>query len=473
MATIGDYLGTNLNYSNYDLSQLSDEELQKVLMSYDIYKDSEYVSNLPSINPKTFGYNNPFNINAPNQALPQTSIDAYSSGTGSEITMPDPFNVRSNLPPYKSQNFGERNPFEGSLAIQEKPSQTTVYPYQRPVDAHKDIPDWMFEPITESLDNQNPIVAQANTPVSNVTTGNVQDNIPVSTTVSRDGGVNPYITPKNEMLSSIQSVPRETIQDVTSKNNIGMSFEEFTTPPDINTMDEVQKSIVERAMRSGQPAQVPTGVMADAVSSDVTASTSTGLLDKLGGAENVLGASMMAGGNLLAMNQYGDAISDVQEGLGEIPGMISETLTDAQRETDNVRNYLNTNVESTADASNAKLQASLKNLASNRNQSVGNIKNKTNEIRMNLQQGIDNTIEQAGNRFALQSDRIQESKRASMDAIESMKVELESKKQELEKEKKQAMIGTGVAVGSLLADSVLPGSGQVLRSGWNVYSSNT
>ena len=379
--------------------------------------------------------------------------------------------MRSNLPPYKSQNFGERNPFEGSLAIQEEPPLTTVYPYQRPSD--EVIPDWMFEPITESLDNQNPIVAQANTPVSNVTTGNVQDNIPVSTTVSRDGGVNPYITPKNEMLSSIQSVPRETIQDVTSKNNIGMSFEEFTTPPDINTMDEVQKSIVERAMRSGQPAQVPTGVMADAVSSDVTASTSTGLLDKLGGAENVLGASMMAGGNLLAMNQYGDAISDVQEGLGEIPGMISETLTDAQRETDNVRNYLNTNVESTADASNAKLQASLKNLASNRNQSVGNIKNKTNEIRMNLQQGIDNTIEQAGNRFALQSDRIQESKRASMDAIESMKVELESKKQELEKEKKQAMIGTGVAVGSLLADSVLPGSGQVLRSGWNVYSSNT
>ena len=321
----------------------------------------------------------------------------------------------------------------------------------------------------------NPIVTQANTPLSNVSTGNTSlQGQAVDAGLGRDSG-NFISANVLDELQNISSVPSGTMSasDPSSTPNPWRQQLNQSQNMNLDTMDEVQRSIVERAMRSGQPAQVPTGVMADAVSSDVTASTSTGLLDKLGGAENVLGASMMAGGNLLAMNQYGDAISDVQEGLGEIPGMISETLTDAQRETDNVRNYLNTNIESTADASNAKLQASLKNLASNRNQSVGNIKNKTNEIRMNLQQGIDNTIEQAGNRFALQSDRIQESKRASMDAIESMKVELEAKKQELEKEKKQAMIGTGVAVGSLLADSVLPGSGQVLRSGWNVYSSNT
>ena len=415
MATIGDYLGTNLNYSNYDLSQLSDEELQKVLMSYDIYKDSEYVSNLPSINPKTFGYNNPFNINAPKQALPQTSIDAYSSGTGSEITMPDPFNVRSNLPPYKSQNFGERNPFEGSLAIQEELPLTTVYPYQRknlnkdqpfvgppefnrPTDAPKDIPDWMFEPITESTDNQNPIVDQANTPVSNVTTGNVQDSIPVSTGVGRDTGVSSSIGPNNKTLSigetvssafdemensptdiqralgAVDNTPKISINPTTGQRIIsnndgvinpvtnntsdtisnvgGMSFEEFTTPPDINIMDP-QYDPQFGAGGGGFTDVTANQFTETSAPLEATASTSTGLLDKLGGAENVLGASMMAGGNLLAMNQYGDAISDVQEGLGEIPGMISETLTDAQRETDNIRNYLNTSIESTADASNA------------------------------------------------------------------------------------------------------------------------
>jgi copper chaperone CopZ len=172
------------------------------------------------------------------------------------------------------------------------------------------------------------------------------------------------------------------------------------------------------------------------------------------------------------MGQYGDAIGDVEEGLAEIPGMLSETLTSAQRETDNVRELLNTNVQSSADASNQRLQDSLSKLSTTNN-SVGNIQNVSNTIRRTLQQGIDNTIAEASDRFDIQSTRIQESKRASVDAIESMKAELEAKKKELEKEKKQAGIGAAVGVGSLLADAFLPGSGQILRTGYSQYASRT
>jgi hypothetical protein len=68
---------------------------------------------------------------------------------------------------------------------------------------------------------------------------------------------------------------------------------------------------------------------------------------------------------------------------------------------------------------------------------------------------------------------ISEDKRDSLAYIEAMREELKSKKKELEKEKKQAGIGAAVGVGSILADAVVPGSGAVLRTGWNQYSSRT
>ena len=193
----------------------------------------------------------------------------------------------------------------------------------------------------------------------------------------------------------------------------------------------------------------------------------------MGGAGNVLGAGLMVGGNLAAMGQYGDAIGDVEEGLAEIPGMLSETMTSAQRETENIRDVLTSQVESTADASNTKLQQSLNQLASNPQQAVGNVKSKSNEIRRNLAEGIDMALANASDRFDMQSERIQEGKRESIGAIESMKAELKAKKKELEKEKEQAKWGAIVGAGSLVADAFLPGSGQLIRSGYSQYASRT
>jgi hypothetical protein len=326
-----------------------------------------------------------------------------------------------------------------------------------------------------------PIVAQATqSPISNVSTGNVQSDIPAP--ITRDAGVNPYRTPTNEMLASIQPIPEgteslisttSTTPNILAENTEGMSFEEFMTPP-ISGEELMNNSAynVDFGTGGGGLTDVTANQFADTALQTGALSKISGAMDKLGGATNILGAGMMVGGNLAAMGQYGDAIGDVEEGLAEIPGMLSETLTSAQRETDNVRELLNTNVQSSADASNQRLQDSLSKLSTTNN-SVGNIQNVSNTIRRTLQQGIDNTIAEASDRFDIQSTRIQESKRASVDAIESMKAELEAKKKELEKEKKQAGIGAAVGVGSLLADAFLPGSGQILRTGYSQYASRT
>jgi len=327
-----------------------------------------------------------------------------------------------------------------------------------------DIPSAWMEPATD------PIVSQANTPMSNVSTGNVQSEIPVSTGIGRDSG-NFISANVLDELQNISSVPSGTMSasDPSPTPNPWRQQLNQSQNMNLDTMDEAQRGIVDRAMRSGQPAQVPTGVMADVPIAEQSAQSPLSNI----GASEVLGAGMQVGSNLMAMNQYGDAISNVEEGLGEIPGMLSETLTSAERETDNVRELLNTNVQSSADTSNQKLQDSLAKLSS-ANNSVGNIQNVSNTIRRTLKKGIDNTIAEASDRFDIQSTRIQESKRASVDAIESMKAELEAKKKELEKEKKQAGIGAAVGVASLGADIFLgPGTGQLIRTGWNTYASNT
>ena len=380
---------------------------------------------------------------------------------------------------YSNMEGWGRNPFIPDEFVETEEEGLVPKAWMEPTDMPsyyemQDMTDSEFETFMNS--GENPIVAQATqTPISNVSTGNVQNEIPVSTGIGRSAGadvdVNQFISADVlDEMQNISSVPSGTMvaSDPPPAPNPWRQVANQSQNMNLDTMDEAQRGIVDRAMRSGQPAQVPTGVMADVPIAEQSVQSPLSNI----GASEVLGAGMQVGSSLMAMNQYGEAISDVEEGLGEIPGMLSETLTSAQRETDNIRDLLNTNVQSSADASNQKLQDSLSKLSSTNNR-VGNIQNVSNNIRRTLQQGIDNTIAEASTRFDIQSSRIQESKRASVDAIESMKIELEAKKKELEKEKKQAGIGAAVGVGSLLADAFVPGSGQILRTGWNTYASNT
>jgi hypothetical protein len=335
---------------------------------------------------------------------------------------------------------------------------------------------------------ENPIVAQATqSPISNVPTGNTSLQGPnVDTALGRNAGanvdVNQFISADVlDEMQNISSVPAGTMaaSDLPSlpEDITGMSFEEFMTPS-ISGEELMNNPAYSLQNQSGVTSQgyltdVSANQFADTASQTGALSKVSGAMDAVGGATNILGAGMMVGGNLAAMGQYGDAIGDVEEGLAEIPGMLSETLTSAQRETENVRDILTSQVESTADASNTRLQQSLNQLTSNPQQAVGNVQSKSNEIRRNLAEGIDMALANASERFDMQSERIQEGKRESVDAIETIKAELKAKKKELEKEKEQAKWGAVVGVGSLVADAFLPGSGQILRSGYSQYASRT
>ena len=196
-------------------------------------------------------------------------------------------------------------------------------------------------------------------------------------------------------------------------------------------------------------------------------------MDKYGGATNVLGGALMAGGNIMAMGQYGDAIGDVDDALGKVPGMIGQTLMEAEQQIGDARNIIKSGIESSRDTAGSKLELSLQDIANEPRNVVGNVKQSSNKIRRALQEGIDSTVQSASDKLQQSMTDIAEDKRDSLAYVESLREELKDKKEGLEKEKRQAGIGAAVGVGSIFADALLPGSGQVLRTGWNAYSTRT
>jgi hypothetical protein len=195
-------------------------------------------------------------------------------------------------------------------------------------------------------------------------------------------------------------------------------------------------------------------------------------LDKLGGANNVLQGAMMAGGNIMAAGQFGDAIEDVEEGLDAIPGMVSQAFQDSQTAVDDSRNILKSTIDSGSVSTNTTLQRQLDSMTNPKN-TVGNFRKISNDVRRNLDKSLDSIVADANKRFDSDVNRIDERRRTSLDAIEDTKQELEDAKKELEKEKRQAIVGAAVGVGSIFADTIVPGSGQVLRTGYSAYQSRT
>ena len=321
---------------------------------------------------------------------------------------------------------------------------------------------WM-EPATE------PIVAQANTPLSNVSTGNVQNEIPVSTGIGRDSG-NFISANVLDELQNISSVPSGTMSasDPSPTPNPWMQVANQSQNMNLDTMDEAQRGIVERAMRSGQPAQVPTGVMADAVPSDATA-----ISDLNFDFGNALQGGIMVGTNLASLGKYDEAIDDIESAIDEVGTMSGTAIEDANRKGAELQEIMMTGIESQADSVNQKLKTSMDKLNNNPKNVVGNFKNTSIQVRKTLQDSLDSTINIAQSKLDSQMSTLADSRRDTLAYLDSQKEELRSKIEEMEKEKEEAKWGAAVGVGSILADSVLPGSGQALRTGWNMYSSRT
>jgi|LULO01.1.fsa_nt_gb hypothetical protein len=195
-------------------------------------------------------------------------------------------------------------------------------------------------------------------------------------------------------------------------------------------------------------------------------------LESVGGASNVLQGAMMAGGNIMAAGQFGDAIGDVEEGLNQIPGMVSQAFQDSQTAVDDSRNVLMSTIDSGSVSTNTTLQRQLDSMSNPKN-TVGNFRKLSNDVRRNLDKSLDNIVADANKRFESDVNKIDERRRASLDAIEDTRQQLQDAKEELEKEKKQAIVGAAVGVGSIFADTIVPGSGQVLRTGYSAYQSRT
>ncbi len=346
---------------------------------------------------------------------------------------------------------------------------------------------------------ENPIVSQATTPSSNMTSQTGQLEVsgpPVDTSIGRDvampqnqgklGYKNVAIGPMEkepfDYLQNIKSVPAGSLDAssvVADPVNASEGFSVTGLGDEID-FSNLTPSITGEELMNNPEYKVPFstggGGMTDVTESQfaeaVPVPEGGSIVEKLGGAANIAGGAMMAGSNLYALDKYNDALGDVRDGLFQVPGMISDATQGAINQIDDTRSILNTSVEKAENSANQDLLSSLDKLRKPNN-AVSSIRTTSNNIRKNLNEGLDSVIESAEKRLTAQIRGIQDNKRDQLASIDALKETLKAKEKELEKERKQAIVGTAVGVGSIFADAVAPGSGMVLRTGWNQYASRT
>ena len=169
---------------------------------------------------------------------------------------------------------------------------------------------WM-EPATE------PIVAQANTPLSNVSTGNTSlQGQAVDTGLGRNAGTGIDFSQRlsNTLTTGQAPIPGDPNYSAPSlptgsnvpENITGMSFEEFMTPPDINIMDpqyDPQFGAGGGGFTDVTANQFTGTGQNPVLSSADSVSSAQSPLSNIGASE-VLGAGMQVGSSLMAMIQY-------------------------------------------------------------------------------------------------------------------------------------------------------------------------
>ena len=184
---------------------------------------------------------------------------------------------------------------------------------------------------------------------------------------------------------------------------------------------------------------------------------------------NVLGAGMMVGSSLMASKNLDDSIDDINEGLEGIKGMVSTQNIDTLNEIDSIEQNARNTIDASADSANLRLGQALDNINQS-NISTGAVRRMGNEIRKKLDRNLDATAKNVLAKSESAIDRVNVSNRASIDKIRGLQEQLKAKKKQAQKDKRMAQWGTAVGVGSLISDVFVPGSGQVLRSGFNTYS---
>lgn len=277
-----------------------------------------------------------------------------------------------------------------------------------------------------------------------------------------------------EEMKNIRSVPAGTVKAPKSEFDFTpqITGEELMNNPEYRLPELGSSDVTESQF-------VEMDSVAPIASAETPQLAELGMYDKLnqslesvGGVTNVIGGASMAVGNLLAAGNYSDALGDVQEGIDKIPGMIAETTQDAQSQIEDSKDILSSSINQSGNIANVDLQKQLDRFTKPNN-AVGSVRAMSNNVRRKLSDSLDAVVENQTKKMEMQVNKINENKRDQLAYIDDLGEQLKAKREELRKEKKQAAWGVAVGVGSIFADAVLPGSGQVIRSGYNQYSSRT
>ena len=311
----------------------------------------------------------------------------------------------------------------------------------------------------------------------NVDTGNAMlEGAPVSTGISRDVGesvdVERFISDDViEELENIRSVPAGTVETPKSEFDFTpeITGEELMNNPEYR-VPELGSSDVTESQFVESVAPIAPETLSTDLASEATGSL-TQALDKVGGITNVVGGASMALGNIGAMSSYDSSIDDLQKSIKELAQQEQTVVSDAQRQSDDIRDVFRAGINTQENTLNEKLATALKDIENSPKNIVGNFNRSSKNIRRSLSDSLDNTVKIATEKLDSQLNRISEGRRDTLAYLDDLQEQQKQKIKEMEKEKDQAMIGAAVGIGSIFADAVLPGSGQVLRTGYSAYQS--
>tara|TARA_R100001463_G_scaffold26130_5_gene61361 strand:+ start:909 stop:2378 length:1470 start_codon:yes stop_codon:yes gene_type:complete len=330
--------------------------------------------------------------------------------------------------------------------------------------------------------DSNPIVKQTKSmPTSTETTMPAPTGPPVDVSIGRkqpnlqaEGvDVNRFISDDvMEEMQNIRSVPAGTVETPKSEFDFTpqITGEELMNNPEYRVPEYADTDVTQSQLVD------PVSPIAPA---DTPQVAELGMYDKVnqslegvGGITNVIGGGSMAVGNLLAVDNFSDALGDIQEGIDQIPGMIAETTQDAQNQIEDSRDILASSINQSGDVANVNLQKQLDRFKTSNN-AVGNVRAMSNNARKKLSDSLDSVVESQTKKMEMQVNKINENKRDQLAYIDDLNEQLKAKRDELRKEKRQAAWGAAVGVGSIFADAIAPGSGAIVRAGYNQYASRT
>ncbi len=185
---------------------------------------------------------------------------------------------------------------------------------------------------------------------------------------------------------------------------------------------------------------------------------------------NVIGGGTMALGNMMASRSLENAMGDIDEAIEGTSDLITDNITETGTTIDNLNTQLSQMSSSATDNMNARLESNFDKINKQKsNIGGGMLTRQKNQVRRTLSDALDNTIRNYRSKTDASIDMAYGNYRDGVRRIEGIKEQLRAKKAELAEQNRKAKTGAVLGVLSVGADLLLPGSGQVIRTGAKAY----